>query len=199
MGKRLDFSDILGQEHCKRGLEVALAGGHGVLLIGPPNPDIKKLTEAAHAINRLLPVYSATPCPCGNFTHPKKECYCSPKNIQTHLGKIAENVPLDRIGVHIEVPVLNAEHLTEKRRGEPSQAITDRLLAIAGTPTPSGSDKEADELLKLAILELGISVAAYDKICAVAGTIARMDGKSVIAAHHVSEAISYRSLDRNLY
>jgi magnesium chelatase family protein len=46
---------------------------------------------------------------------------------------------------------------------------------------------------------LGISARAYDKIERVAATIARMDGKNTIEAHHISEAISYRSLDRNLW
>ena len=59
-------------------------------------------------------------------------------------------------------------------------------------------DKEANELLKLTILELGISARVYDKVVRVAKTIAALDNKSVIEAHHISEAISYRSLDRNL-
>ena len=60
-------------------------------------------------------------------------------------------------------------------------------------------DKESEELLKLAILELGISARAYDKILKVSQTISDLDGKDIIEAHHISEAISYRSLDRNLW
>ena len=60
-------------------------------------------------------------------------------------------------------------------------------------------DKESEELLKLAILELGISARAYDKLLKVSRTIADLDGKETIEAHHISEAISYRSLDRNLW
>jgi len=59
--------------------------------------------------------------------------------------------------------------------------------------------KENEELLKLAILELGISARAYDKILRAAKTIADLDGKETTEAHHISGAISYRSLDRNLW
>lgn len=53
--------------------------------------------------------------------------------------------------------------------------------------------------MKLDILELGTSARAYDKILRGARTIADLDGKDIIEAHHISEAISYRSLDRNLW
>lgn len=60
-------------------------------------------------------------------------------------------------------------------------------------------DKEGEELLKMAILELGISVRAYDKILKVARTIADLEEKETIEASHISEAISYRSLDRDFW
>jgi len=127
---------------------------------------------------------------------------------------------LDRIDIHLEVPRLKYEHLTDKRRGEPSEEIRKRVDAAKavqkGRYEADGVlfnahleskelerycvlDKEAEELLKLAILELGISARAYDKILKVSRTIADLDGKDIIEAHHVSEAISYRSLDRNLW
>ena len=60
-------------------------------------------------------------------------------------------------------------------------------------------DKEGEELLKMAILELGLSARAYDKILKIARTIADLDAKENIEAGHISEAIGYRSLDRNLW
>ena len=202
MGKKaVDFSDILGQEHCKRGLEVALSGNHGVLIISPRgNADVLKLKWAVEAVNSILPVYTAEPCVCGYFTDPKKECNCTPHGIQAHLGRIAKTAPLDRIAIHLECPRM-AYPLTDKRKGEPSGEIVKRIKMVHGKEyiVPLPLDKEAGELLKLAILELGISSTAYDKICAVSGTIAIMDGKATIEAHHISEAISYRSLDRNLW
>lgn len=118
------------------------------------------------------------------------------------------------------MPRLNLEHLTDKRRGEPSINIRKRVEKAQETQKARYKsdgiyfnahleskelekycvlDKEGEELLKLAILELGISARAYDKILKVARTIADLDGKDIIEAHHISEAISYRSLDRNLW
>ena len=88
---------------------------------------------------------------------------------------------------------------SDKRRGETSETIRARIEKARKNSKPYSLDKEANELFKLAVLELGISPAAYDKIAYVAATIAQIDGKPIIEAHHLSEAISYRSLDRNLW
>jgi len=159
------------------------------------------------------------PCPCGYFTDPKRECHCTPVQIQHYLSKVSGPM-LDRIDIHLEVPRLKLEHLTEKRRGEQSEEIRKRVdnarvvqkaryknynvffnahLEPKELEKYCTMDKESEELLKLAILELGISARAYDKILRVSRTIADLDGKITIEAHHISEAISYRSLDRNLW
>ncbi len=158
-------------------------------------------------------------CPCGYFTDPKRECHCTPLQIQHYLSKISGPL-LDRIDIHLEAPRLNLEHLTDKRRGEASEEIRRRVekaralqkeryrndgvyfnahLESRELEKYCMIDAEGEELLKLAILELGISARAYDKILKVARTIADLDGKDIIEAHHISEAISYRSLDRNLW
>ncbi len=192
---KVDMNDIKGQEHVKRGIEVAIAGNHSVLLIGPPHSGKKMLKEACKNIGNIS-IYTMEPCPCGFFTDPNRGCNCTPIQIQKHLLKMSLERP--SVDIHLEVPRLRLEHLTEKRRGETSKVIKARIERYQDHK-PIVCDKEADELLKLAILELGISANAYDKILNVAGTIARMDGKDTIEAHHISEAISYRSLDRNLW
>ena len=101
--------------------------------------------------------------------------------------------------MQVEVPKYNLDHHSDKRRGESSAEINIRVEKARLNPKPKELDKEANELLKLAILELGIYPTSYDKIISVAATIAQMDNKPVIEAHHISEAISYRSLDRNLW
>jgi magnesium chelatase family protein len=168
---------------------------------------------------KFMLVAAMNPCPCGYFTDPKRECHCTPIQIQHYLSRVSGPL-LDRIDIHLEVPRLKLEHLTDKRRGEASEAIRARVDLARTTQKERYRDdgvffnahlepkdldryclldRESEELLKLAILELGISARAYDKILRVSRTIADLDGKDTIEAHHISEAISYRSLDRNLW
>ena len=54
-------------------------------------------------------------------------------------------------------------------------------------------------LLKQAMQEMGLSARAHDKILRVARTIADLEGAANIAVNHLSEAVQYRRLDRNLF
>ncbi len=158
-------------------------------------------------------------CPCGYFTDPKRECHCTPPQIQRYLSKISGPL-LDRIDIHLEVPRLKYENLADKRRGEPSEAIRERVEKARSIQRKRYKDddilfnahleskeieryclltKEAEELFKMAILELGISARAYDKILKLSRTIADLEELDMIEAHHISEAIGYRSIDRNLW
>jgi len=317
-----DFTDVKGQEHVKRGLEVASSGGHNILLIGPPGSGKSMLakrvptilsemsideileTSKIHSVagflsphkglilhrpfrdphhsisdaalvgggttpvpgeislahngvlfldelpelkrnvlellrqpiengtirisriqgnseypSRFMLVAAMNPCPCGNFTDPKRECHCTPYQIQRYLGKISGPL-LDRIDIHLNVPRLNYEELSQRRKGDTSEAIRKRVnktrkiqmkryransvlfnahLESRHLEKYCVLDKEGEELLKMAILELGISARAYDKILKVARTIADLDEKETIEAGHISEAISYRSLDRDFW
>ena len=157
--------------------------------------------------------------PCGNFTDPKRECHCTPYQIQRYLSKISGPL-LDRVDIHLNVPRLNYDELSGKRKGDPSEVIRGRVnrarkiqekrhkkdgvtfnahLESRELEKYCTLDKDGEELLKMAILELGISARAYDKILKIARTIADLEEKETIEASHISEAISYRSLDRDFW
>src|SRR6267143_2433469 len=128
---------------------------------------------------------------------------------------------LDRIDLHIEVPAVKYKELVSKESGEPSRAIRHRVIAARDVQMKRFAGRKGmycnadmqskdiqnfcklgsagEELLKMAITKLGLSARAYDRILKVARTIADLSASSSIQPQHVSEAIQYRSLDRNLW
>jgi len=162
---------------------------------------------------------SMNPCPCGNFGDPTKECSCSPQKIQNYLGKISGPL-LDRIDLHVEVPAVKYQELSSKREGESSKVIRERVIRARKIQhnrfENSRSFKNADmssqeihkycsldtasqELLKIAMSRLGLSARAYDRILKVSRTIADLNNEENISTSHISEAIQYRSLDREYW
>lgn len=128
---------------------------------------------------------------------------------------------LDRIDLHIEVPAVKYKDLASKQGGEPSLTIRDRVVRAREIQRKRFSgrrglfsnadmqskdmkefcriDSAGEELLKMAITKLGLSARAYDRILKVARTIADLSASNEIRPEHISEAIQYRSLDRNLW
>lgn len=160
------------------------------------------------------------PCPCGYFTDPQKECTCNTPMIQRYMSKISGPL-LDRIDIHIEVNSVKYKDLSSDVKGEPSAEIRKRVIEarkrqhVRFKETPHifnnadmGSaevrkycklDKSGEELLKMAMTKLGLSARAYDRILKVSRTIADLENSQSILPQHVSEAIQYRSLDRELW
>jgi len=318
----VDFSEVKGQEHAKRAMTVAAAGGHNVLMIGPPGAGKSMLSQrlptilppmtlgesldttkvysvdgrlelrrgllatrpfraphhtvseiglvgggaypkpgevslAHHGIlfldelpqfqRRTLEVlrqpmedgrvtisrakmsvtYPAqfmlvgalNPCPCGYLTDPRKECHCTPRQVQQYLGRISGPL-LDRIDIQIEVPAVDYRDLRSPADGEPSSVIRERVIAarevqrerFRGLKTTCNArmgnrlikkhcklDGAAEGVLAQAMNTFSLSARAYHKILKTARTIADLEGASEIRTEHVTEAIQYRSLDRNLW
>lgn len=162
-------------------------------------------------------VASMNPSPSGYFNDPDAPVTSSPAEMQRYLSKISGPL-LDRIDIHIEVNPVPFEKLTEERQGESSIVIRERVTKSREIQSLRFKDFEnihynaqmgvkqirkycrlTDEsmlLLKTAMERLNLSARAFDRILKVSRTIADLEGVENITTSHISEAIQYRSLDR---
>ena len=167
--------------------------------------------------SEFMLVAAMNPTPDGKMPG---ESRCSPREIQNYLGRISGPL-LDRIDLHVEVPSVKFREISSERTGEDSSAIRERVVkarriqqarfAHKRTITCNARmgprelkaycalDEPTIELLKFAMADLNLSARAYDRILKVARTIADLASAEKIAIDHVSEAIQYRSLDRQLW
>jgi magnesium chelatase family protein len=318
-----DFADVKGQGHVKRAIEVAVAGGHNILMIGPPGsgksmlskriptimpamsleeaidttkihsiagllngetafvsirpfrsphhtisdigllgggtfpnpgevsiahngvlfldelPEFKRSTlevmrqpledgrvtvsRAAGSVtfpSEFMLVAAMNPCPCGYFGDLKRECRCSPVQVQRYRQRISGPL-LDRIDLHIEVPAVEYRDVASERTEESSSAIRERVsrarqrqharfqkdkkascnarMATKHLKQHCRLTADSNELIRVAMNELNLSARAYDRILKVSRTIADLDSSEEIRPDHVSEAIQYRTFDRTLW
>jgi len=148
------------------------------------------------------------------------ESRSSPREIQNYLGRISGPL-LDRVDLHIEVPQVQFREITSDHDGESSSEIRQRVMAARKRQHARFKDRPKVtcnarmgprelkqhcrlnesilELLKFAMADLKLSARAYDRILKVARTIADLAGAEEITGDHISEAIQFRSLDRQLW
>ena len=312
----VDFSEVKGQEHVKRGLEIAASGAHNALLSGPPGSGKTMLARALPSIlppmtvaeslgshqdllacagccrrrrrccasgpsaPRITPramsgwsaagrgrgrarsawptaasssstscrssaptkleglrqpledrtvtlaraagtltfpanftlVAAMNPCPCGYYGDPRRACSCAPGAISRYQKRISGPL-LDRIDIHLEVPRIPHEQLSDRRPGETSAAIQERVARaraiqatrFAGTAVLTNADMGPKELrqhaalddatetlLGSAVRQMGLSARAYHRVLKLARTIADLAAEEQIATAHVAEALQYR-------
>ena len=163
-------------------------------------------------------VAAMNPSPSGDFYDPSGATGDAEHVVKRYLSKISGPL-MDRIDLHIEVQPVPYEKLSDKRDGESSKEIRNRVIKARKiqeeryknykgihsnsqlTPKLTKIHCQIDEagemLMKNAMEKLGLSARSYGRIFKVARTIADLDFKENIEAGHIAEAIQYRSLDRN--
>ncbi|RRO25099.1 YifB family Mg chelatase-like AAA ATPase [Flavobacteriaceae bacterium 14752] len=163
-------------------------------------------------------VASMNPSPGGYFNDPDAPVTSSPAEMQRYLSKISGPL-LDRIDIHIEVTPVPFDKLSDERKGESSAEIRERVtkarekqaerfkdidyihynaqMDVKQIRKFCALDEASKTLLKTAMEKLNLSARAYDRILKVSRTIADLENEENISGAHISEAIQYRSLDRD--
>ena len=178
---------------------------------------------------KFMLVAAMNPCPCGYYTDPAKQCRCNSTKIERYLSKISgpllDRIDIHIEVPAIKYKELVSKDNPEssaliKERVKKARDIQLKRFSAKGESACGGKDdgifanshmahkqikkycgltEEGQALLKAAIEELGFSARAYDKILKVSRTIADLAGSEDILPEHLSEAIQYRSLDRQLW
>jgi len=169
--------------------------------------------------SRMMLVTAMNPTPTGHFEDIQRG-KTNATAVQKYLNKVSGPL-LDRIDLHIEVPSVKHEQLMKASTGESSTTIRARVESARKIQRERFAsrkgvwcnaqmgpkdlkahcvlDEESSHLLKYAMHDLKLSARAYDRILKVARTIADLAGSIGITADHVSEAVQYRSLDRQIW
>ena len=167
----------------------------------------------------IMLISSMNPCKCGYLGDPRRQCTCTPQQINRYRSKISGPL-LDRIDIQVEVSNVDYDDLSSIEKGEKSEEIKKRVNAARkvqleryeGMNIYSNSQLDAGMLQKYCVLgdeenailraafdNLGLSARAHSRILKVARTIADLEGSENIRAEHIAEAIQYRSLDRKYF
>ncbi len=201
------LQDIVGNEHAKRAIEVALSGEHDIVFIVMPDSPV----ELIEATKRLafendikINCIGIKPCPCGSFGDWKNECddsICSPENIKKYAAKIRPVLKKADIVVEIIAP----RPYETNRNNETEDDIMVRVKKAISRNKESYTkefeiDSMAKELLSEAGKSLNLSAVSTIEIAVVARTICNMEGSDIVQPQHIVEAINYKnnSLARTL-
>lgn len=167
--------------------------------------------------SKFIFLAASNPCPCGYLGHPKKACQCMPGAILKYRKRLSGPI-LDRIDLHVDVPPVETEKLTDDNQAEASSIIRERVTRarnrqserFAHTNIKANGEmqtaqikkfcpltKETVNFLKTAITKLSLSARAYFKLIKVARTIADLEGSEQIQTAFIAEALQFRAYDEN--
>ncbi len=161
---------------------------------------------------KFMLIAAMNPCPCGYISDPKRECVCSPFQIQRYQNKISGPL-LDRIDLHVEVPRVEFEKLSQMKEGENSETVRKRVQKARNiqierlksydlnnnAEMPSSLvkkfctlDQESSDLMKRVVTQMNLSGRAFYRILKLSRTIADLGDSAEITITHLAEAIQYR-------
>ena len=164
---------------------------------------------------RFLLLAASNPCPCGFLGHPTKQCKCLPGVVVKYKKRLSGPL-LDRIDLHVDVPPVAVEKLSDEAAGEASEVVRSRIDKARERQNKRYADsqfqfnsemtssdiekyivleKEAKKILHRAVDCLSLSARSYFKTIKVAQTIADLEASDTVKSHHVAEALQYRSQD----
>ncbi|MFW2371839.1 MAG: YifB family Mg chelatase-like AAA ATPase [Gammaproteobacteria bacterium] len=173
---------------------------------------ISRAARQAEFPARFQLIAAMNPCPQGYSCDGRELCKCTPQQQDRHRARISAPL-LDRIDMHIEVPRQNRQTIHDETNSDTSHIIRQRVeqayqrqMLRANKANAELSTREIDQhcqltttdnqLLEQAIDKMKLSTRAHHRILKLARTIADLDNMEQIATHHLTEAISYRSMDR---
>ncbi|HHJ34563.1 MAG TPA: ATP-dependent protease [Gammaproteobacteria bacterium] len=173
---------------------------------------ISRAARQADFPARFQLIAAMNPCPQGYACDGKNLCRCTPQQQLKHRSRISAPF-LDRIDIHIEVPRIDKKTLRDTTSGESSEQIRQRVYRASNIQLKRGPRSNAEltvneidsfcvlqekeqRLLEKAMDKLKLSARAYHRILKLARTIADIENSQDIGIAHLTEAISYRNLDR---
>lgn len=178
---------------------------------------ISRVQQTVEYPANVMLIASMNPCPCGYYGQGANRCKCTPSQILKYKNKLSGPI-LDRIDLHVEVDGVNYEELKSEDLAESSEKIKERVekarqIQLKRFENDTNYcnakmnneqikkycklDKDSEDLLEVAFKYYHLSARAYNRILKVARTIADLDGNEDIQLENVSEALQYRSLDKN--
>lgn len=166
--------------------------------------------------SKFMLICAQNPCPCGYLGDPSHECRCSAGQILRYQKQISGPM-LDRIDIHLNVPAVKVEKLTQQSHSEvveESSTIKKRVQKARDIQIKRFSaerrinsnaemdnkdikefcklDKESTLLLQMAVSKMNLSARSYYRIIKLGRTIADLETSEDIKSSHIAEALQYR-------
>lgn len=195
----MNLDQIKGQEAAKRALEIAVAGGHSILFVGPMGCGKTMLKCATVALDDFFNCKVADDIEDGSLP-----------DVIRHMDGVYDGKPapyvatattghalpiklLDRFPIVVELRTVSAADLLLPCPTETSAVVGARIAKTRANQEPAPPDSKALHLLRDAAEKMCLTARAFENSLKVAATIARLDGAKVVGRIHVAEALSYLS------